>query len=1155
MITGISVGGRFAAACAAIAIMTFTTAWAQTYQGGIRGQVRDQQGVIPGAEVILVNEDTNTTRSAVTNEVGEYALTAVLPGMYTVTASLPGFKTGERKALRIGTQQTVVADFTLEVGAINEQIVVTGEAAMVERSSATVSSSLDKDALQSLPIFGRNTFYAAISTPGVIQSGDPQFVRYQDQSGSSALSLGGGPRRGNAYLIEGVSVTDLTNRATIAPSMEAVEELKVQVKTYEADMGRAAGGVFNTTARSGSNAWHGGAVLVTKPGPTTGQLYFAKKAGIENPPQYYYNWAGSIGGPIAKNRTFFWFSKDDYQQKSTRNNVLTVPTALERAGNFSQTLSGGRPVTIYDPLTTRPDPANPGLFIRDPFPGNVIPADRLSPVALAMLKVLPLPSSGKNFNGNASLIDGPQDQETIKVDHRWGDQLTTTGMYAHQHTKEPGSAFYGDFGSVAGDPGASMLLRTVNFFALNNILVPNNTTVVAVRYGYNRFLDAGGNFPAFDASSLGLPASYVNSLAFNTFPQVAINGYGGTNTFGNNGPSTNTYLTQTGSATVSKLAGHHTLKFGGEYRRIGADVMVYGPAAGTFTFTQGFTQGPNPNTASAVAGDAFASYLLGYPSTGSVQTPTPGSYLLDYYGVFAQDEYRVTSALTVNYGLRYEYEKGLRERDNHVTVGFDREAAFPIQVAGMNLKGGLMYAGVDGNPINQGKPLNGVAPRGGFAWSLGSATVLRGGYGFFWSPIQYSGTGESAIGSRGYTSSTSFLSSTDGGLTPAGTISNPFPAGITPPQGNSLGLATGAGGVIDFIDQESRPGYVHQFSLDLQRELPGGNVVSAGYMGSRSEHLSVGGTTDATININQLDPQYLALGSALQQLVPNPFFGNTAFGNLSRSATIARGQLLRPYPQFDNVLAHRVTEASSRYHAMLLRWDKRVRNGWGMGVNYTISRMMDGQFGEGNTFSRAQGGVLNNYDIDAEYGLSLLDVPHRVNFTATVLLPFGEGRRWLSSGLAGAILGGWSVTVAGRYQNGFPISISQSSNNSGLLGSGQRPNLVAGVDPATSGSTEDRLALWINPAAFTAAPAFTLGNAPRTVPGVRTPGQANTDLSIQKAHRFGTKTLSMRADVLNLFDNPLFLGPITTFGTATFGQITSVGGYARSVQFQVRLGW
>ena len=1122
---------------------------AQTYQGALRGAVRDAQGVIPGAEVTLINEDTNAERSAMTNEVGEYAFTSVLPGTYTVRVSLPGFKTEERKAFRIGTQQSLVLDFVLEVGTLSEQITVTGEAPLVERASATQSASLDKEALQNLPIFGRNTFFAAISTPGVIQTGDPQFVRYQDQSGSSQLSLGGGPRRGNGYLIEGVSITDFTNRPSIVPSMEAVEELKVQTKTYEADMGHAAGGVFNTTARSGSNVWHGSALLVSKPGATTGRLFFAKRAGLANPPQYYYNWAGSLGGPIVKDKTFFWFSTDDYKQRSTRNNVLTLPTAAERAGDFSQTRnSAGQFVTIYDPLTTR---TVNGAIVRDPFPGNVIPANRINSVARAMLAALPVPSSGKSFNGQATLDDGPQNQETLKLDQRWTDRWTTTGMYAHQHTKEPGSAFYGAFGTVPGDSGASLLYRTVDFFALNNIFVPNSNTAIAVRYGYNRFQDFSGNYPTFDAGSLGLPSSLTGAMTFNTFPQISITGYGGTNILGNNGPTRATHETHTANLSMSRLKGSHTFKLGAEYRRIGAGVMAFSSSAGTYNFTQAFTAA----TPTAAGGDAFASFLLGSPASGSIVYATPADYVIDYYAGYAQDEFRMNAKLTVNYGVRYEFEPGVQEADNHFAVGFDRDALFPVQVPGMTLKGGLMYAGQNGYPTHQGKSLNGAAPRGGFAWSLTSKDVIRGGYGFYWAPMQFSGVGETAMARLGYSATTTYLASTDGNRTPANTLSDPFPGGVVGPQGNRLGLATGAGGVVDFVDQNSRPGEVHQYSVDYTRELAGGIAVSVGYSGSRSYHMPVGGTVDATININQIDPQYLPLGAALLDLVPNPFAGNPAFGNLANSATITRGQLLRPFPQFDNVLAHRVTDARTRYNAMTLRVDKRIRNNWGINANYTFGRLMDNQFGESNTYSQRNQAALDNYALDREWGYSLLDVPHRFNVNGTVELPIGEGHTWLTSGMGNALLGGWSVTMAGRFQNGFPVSVWQSSNNSGLLGSSQRPNIVPGVPLATSGSLDERLTNWINAAAFTSAPAYTFGNAPRTLSDLRTPGQRNVDLSIQKTQTIATRTISVRADVLNLFDSPLFTTLQSQFGTPTFGQLTAVGGFARGVQFQVRFGW
>ena len=1069
----------------------------------------------------------------------------VLPGTYTVRVALAGFKTEERRGLPIATQQMITMDFTLEVGALEEQITVRATSPVVERSTASVATTLTAAQLTAIPLFGRNTFYTAIATPGVINSGDPQFVRYQDQSGASLLSLGGGPRRGNAYLIEGVSITDMLNRASWVPSTEGVEDMKVQLKTYDAEMGRAAGGVFNVTAKSGSNAWHGSGLFMNKPGWGTGQLFFAKRAGTPNPPQYYYSWAGSVGGPIKQDRTFFWFSKDDYMQKSTRNNVLTFPTMRERAGDFSQS-----PATIYDPLTTRPNPNGTG-FIRDPFPGNVIPADRINPIALAMLTQMPMPTSGRSFNGSAILEDGPQDQETLKIDHRWGNKWTTTGMYAHQQTGEPGSAFWGTHGTIPADPSGTIGYRTIHFFSTNQIIVPNNSTALAVRYGYYYFLGDGTNYAAgFDASTLGYPTSFTSVLTPGGYPATTINGY---SNIGHGGRNITLFEGHTGNATLTKFKGSHSFKFGVDYRRLSG--YSEAPNNGNFGFTQAYTQGPNPNTASSVAGDAFASFLLGYPATGDVTVATPGTYYTDYYSAFAQDDYRISSKLTLNFGLRYEYEPGISARDDRFTVGFDRDALFPVQVPGMELRGGLMYAGVDGYPTRQQNPLNNLAPRGGFAYSMTEKAVLRGGYGLYWVP-PITDIAEATIGSRGYSASTTFLASTDGGLTPVGSLSNPYPAGITEPQGNSLGLATGAGSVIDFVDQDSKPGYVHQYSLDWQLELAGDMSIAVGYMGSRSEGLPLGGTVDATVNINQLDPQYQALGTALQQTVPNPFFGNAAFGNLSRSATIARGQLLRPFPQFDNVLMHRVNLAKARYNALVTRWSKRLSNGYALDISHTFSRLEDNQFGESNTFSNRQLGALDNYDLDREYGVSLLDVAHRLNVNATVELPFGEGRKWLQDGVASALAGGWTVTVAGRYQTGFPLNISQSSNNSNLLGSQQRPNIVEGVEVMTTGSQEERaVSGWINPAAFSQAPAFTFGNSPRTNADWRGPGQRTTDLAISKTERIDGKTLSFRMDVLNLFDDPLFIGPITTFGTSNFGQITQVGGFARSLQFQVRVGW
>jgi len=328
-----------------------SVATAQTYQGGVRGAIRDANGVVPGAAIELINAGTGLPRTSVSNEVGEYAFVNVLPGVYTLRASLSGFKTFERRSVRIGTQEFLTLDVTLDVGELSEAITVTASVPVVETTNASVGTLLERAALETLPNVGRNPFVISTTAANVIPTGTPQFVRQQDHNASAMLSLGGGPRRANNYLLDGVPIGDIFNRAAIQPSIEALEEVKVQVSTYDAELGRTGGGVFNATHRSGSNAWHGSGLLLERPRWGTGKLFFARKSGAAKPDTYYHLWAGSFGGPLVKNRTFFWASTEGYKTRTTANLVLTMPTALERQGDFSQS-----PALIYDPLTTRPDP-------------------------------------------------------------------------------------------------------------------------------------------------------------------------------------------------------------------------------------------------------------------------------------------------------------------------------------------------------------------------------------------------------------------------------------------------------------------------------------------------------------------------------------------------------------------------------------------------------------------------------------------------------------------------------------------------------------------------------------------------------------------------------------------------------------------------------
>jgi hypothetical protein len=1137
---------------------------AQTYHGGLRGAVREAGAVVPGVTLTLTNEANGAVRTTTTNHAGEYAFVQVEPGPYTLKATMQGFKTIENKGIRIGTQQFITMDITLEVGQLEEQITVESQATPLETSNASVSSTIDSKTLDTLPTPGRNPFFLAITTPGVIPTGDPQFVRQQDQTNSSLLSLGGGPRRGNNYTLDGVSIVDMRNRATVIPSIEAVEEVRIQVSTYDAEMGRTGGGVFNMTGKSGSNSWHGSALFQNRPKFSQSRPYFAQKACDEATPEteaeacdkgdlYFYLYAGSIGGPIVKNKTFFWASAEGYRTNTPTSNTLLMPTQRELNGDFSQ--SG---VTIYDPLTTRPNPNGSG-YIRDPFPGNVIPANRISPVGANLRQYWP--ESGQVTAGLKDVsITG-----TFKLDQIWNEKVRSSAMYAIYDSTEPAPRYFGgEIGEKPGDPGDGALYRTVHVIAVNNTITPNPTTVAHVRLGYTSFSD--DCVPTdFDPGTLGFSSSFANSVPQKKFPYFYVGGYEsyGGRIFGDRAPQDTDYYSWDFNASMSKLWGRHTVKFGASYRKIGMKNTSFGSSSGNFTFDGQFTSA-DPLNPTNTDQHGLAALLLGYPSAGDITVATPNDFYIDYYAGYIHDDFRVNRNLTVNLGLRYEFEQGLQEKNNAFTVGFDRERPWDFQVPGSPpLRGGLQYAGVDGYPTHQSDPTKAkFSPRAGFAWSIKDKTVVRGGYGLYWAPYQYAFPTENRLGARGFTEVTSYVASFDGGLTPCPTcnIVNPFPNGFAQPPGSSLGIQTGAGGTVNFVDQFRKSAKVHQYSVDLQHELPGRMVAGIGYIGSTTRRIGVGGNDSDVVNINQLDPRFQSLGTALSESVPNPYFGNPAFGAFANQETITRGQLLRPYPQFGDLLAHQVSEGRGQYHSVVLRLERPMVGGWGGRISYTYSKSKNNIFGETNAFSgaAAQSRIVNSYDFDAEYSYSLVDTPHRLVFAGTWELPFGRNKKHLSEpGLARTLLGGWSITGVGTYQSGFPSVITQASNNSGVFGRIQRPNLVG--DPSTSGSTYDHydpsctcISNWFNAAAWSNAPAFTFGNAPRTETGQRTPFKAQTDIAFQKVEPLGPGDLMIRFEMINIFNNAQFNSPNMSFGSSNFGRITGTRGFPRLLQLTLR---
>ena len=1107
---------------------------AQNPQGTIRGAVRDAAGPIAGADVQLRNEDTALESSATTNVAGEYVFANIAPGLYTVRASLMGFKTAEARHIRAAAAGVTGLDLVLEVGEFRESIVVLSGSPVIDRANASWSATIDRAAVESIPNPGRNPFLLAATTPTVIHTGQPQFVRMQDQNASAMLSIAGGPRRGNNYLLDGVSIVDLFNRAVFVPSVDAVEEVKIQSSTYDAELGRTTGGVLNTTLRSGTNVLHGSGLYGQRPrwGMTT--QFFARETGQPKPDTSHQSWSASAGGPLSKDRTFWWASTEGYHSQTSQSTVLTLPTSRERSGDFSQS-----PTVIYDPASTRADPNRPGQFIRDPFPGNIIPATRINPVARTLLNSLPSPSTARSL----PLTARPKDftnQVIAKADHKLTGQGRLSAMYAWYHSDEPAFDYYG--GTVPGAPGAESQPRTVHLLGANFVTTIGDVSTVAIRYGFMQFDDDSRMDPT-DVGSLGFDTVYASRLS--GYPSVFAEGY--SPLFAGGFQSESRHHAHSLNGSWTRLVGRHALRAGLEYRHTGMRLSGSTSAdqSGSFAFTPGFTRGPDP--IGAQNGDAIASMLLGYPNSGTFSITTPSRFLKNYAGTYLQDDFRIGSDVTVSVGLRYEYEQGLHEQNDALVVGFDRERAFPVQLPGLMLKGGLMYAGVDGYPTQQGTSAGNFAPRTGVTWAIGTRSVLRAGYGLFVAPPQVPhALNQAGLGTRGFTGTTTYVASEDGALTPCATctLTNPFPRDVERPAGSARGVMTGAGGDIDFIDQFGRASRTQRFSADVQHELPGRIALTAGYVGSRSTNLTLGGTANASVNINQLDPRYLSLGSALLQQVANPFFGNSVFGALANSATVTRGQLLRPYPQFGNVRAHRVTAARSRYDALVLGAERRRLDRWGARVNYVYSVLKDNQAGEGNAFANNPQAAIDNSDLEREYGYSLRDAPHRLNLSGTWQLPFG-----------------WSLSGVAFYQSGFPFPVIQGANAAAPFGFGQRPDRVPGVDAVLSGDqagTYDATCScvrWLNPAAWTAAAPFTLGNAPHADATARTPTLTNLDLSVAKGITVASTKVTLRADVFNVFDHATFFSPAVVFGTSTFGQIRRDGGFPRTLQLMVRVAW
>ena len=992
----------------------------------------------------------------------------------------------------------------------------------------------------------------------VIMFGDPVMNRMEDQSTTALTSVGGGMSNQGNYLLDGVSISDWDNRPIIIPTIEAVEDVKLQVNTYDAEMGRTGGGVYNTILKSGTNEIHGAAYGAIRRNAMDANLFFNNAAGIPLGAIPNDNWAGFLGGPVwipkiydGRGKTFWFFALEGYNDGSANSSRFYVPTQAEKSGDFSRSVTAsGAPLVIYDPLTTVQNPD--GSYTRKPFPNNQIPASRINAVGSNIAGYYPAPTTTPSFYGQndvtaSSSISDRARQYVFKVDEQLFNWWRASVSYLHCVTSEPGANYFG--GPAAPDQWT--LGRKEDVTAVNNLITISPTTVLAVRYGQNRFPNhfyTTSEIEGFNPTTLGFPASYVSQMQGHAFPNIYTSTILAGDSLGNSNHSNVNLYSKNFSTMLSNTRGRHNLKAGFDFRLIAVSGSSYGDMSGSFTFNGVFTQS-SPTNAIAGTGADLADMLLGYPELGDTVLVDKLTDYTHYYAVFGQDDFRMTPRLTVNLGLRWERELGFRESQNRNYVNFNEQAINPLSsLSGYTTYGVLGFAGQGANPVGVGDPnANKLGPRIGAAYQLNEKTVLRGGYGIIWAP-------QSTLGSpyapAAFSATTPYVATNNGFATAANSLSNPFPSGLIQPVGTSAGSLTGIGQNVSVWSPTAKSPYIQQYSFDVQREFPSGIALSVGYLGSRGTHLPW------DQNQNVLQPAFFSQGTQLNKAVPNPFYGKGGTGVIG-SATIPAYQLLLPYSAFGNVTFSSTDLNRSRYDSLVIKAQKRISHGVSFLATMTWAKSFD-YASAGNVLMPGPSGVQNPFNLEAERSLSQFNAPLVFATAVTYELPFGRGQEFLNNSnvLVDGLLGGWQINGVGIYRTGFPIPIVQNQNFNSAFGyPGQRPNFT-GVSPKTPGGLNSKLNDFINPAAFSIAPQFTFGNVSRFL-SMRGPNESNWDLSLFKTVSVYKELLhaQFRAEALNAFNTPEFNGPNNQFGTSTFGQITSQGNSARQLQIALRFMW
>ena len=1154
---------RFTCVFILFASLGVTTLWGQGSTGTMVVNVVDPAGLaIPGAGVTLTDEATQIQTSRESSEQGIARFTSVKPSTYTVNVSSQGFRQNLQSGVIVHVAESVTLTAQLQIGEVTETIAVTGAVPLLQTEGGELGQVVEERKIRDLPLNGRNPFALAALTPGVSPGqnfgNNPLLL--------SNLGINGGRGGATEILVDGSPVTVPENSpgtyaTAIMPSVDRIQEFKVQTNSFSAEFGRTTGGIINVVVKSGSNEFHGLAFEYIRNSELDANNFFLNRAGRELGVFQRNQFGFTFGGPIVRNRTFIFGGYEGLRQRSQATSSVTVPTAGQLGGDFSSTLNaGGNPITIYDPLTTRADPSGSGS-IRDPFPGNVMPGNRLDPVAQKLLALYPRSNTAGRGSANvnnfiaAGSAATNDDNFDVRVDHQLSDNQSIFSRVSYRDFGQTRPNFYG----TPGQPGAAVIPRPGRSAVVNytHSMTPSLFSEFGVNYSDLWTVRQSHSFGRNIAEDLGLPQDFANIAEDRGYTRNFIAG------FGRIGESFLARFRLQSYGLQYKLTwirGKQTFKFGTELRINRAHFFQGLDPAGQFRYSSRFTQGPDANRGTPVAGHSIASVLLGVADRGFVSHDEAVSTHSPYAAWFVQDDIKLTSRLTLNLGLRYSIDWPRSERYDRLSV-FNPEVASPLAVPEFSsLRGGLEFVGID-RDAQFDLDKNNLSPRFGFAWRALDETVVRGGYAIFYPPPAVTAAGTLGGGGvAGFSSQTPFVASLDGGVTPNDFISNPFPNGFTLPPGSSQGLLSFAGLNFQSNRLSDRSPYVQQWNFNIQHEVVPNLLLEVGYTGAKATNLSV-----VFGSPNMLAAEQLAIGDALLQQVDNPFFGviTSPASALSRP-TVTQNQLLRPFPQFGNISLEKGSFASSIYHAAQVRLDRRFSNGLTFIAAYTAGKLIDDSSTSGTGLLPPFAFIQQWHDRAAERSISVTDVSQRFVVSFLYELPWGQGRSFGTnmSGLANFLAGGWQINGIWTLATGTPLIVVNAQDNSGSLSSAglaepgtQRPN-NNGSSPQRSGAVVDRLGEYFDTSTFSQPEPFTFGSTARTLPDVRAPGIGQFDFSVFKDFPITEQiNLQFRTEFFNLTNTPNFGTPNTRFGTGAFGVIGGQRNTPRQVQFALRLSF